>query len=239
MYGWRGKIGLLVPASNTTMEMDFYRMVPEGVSVHSARVSWSAPESSVESLKELTGNTIKAAIDAATARVDVIVWGCTAGSFSGGVSYDRDICDRITEATKIPAITTSTAAIQGLREMEVRKVSVATPYSEEVDERLKIFLRGNGFQVMKLESLHQRDIWEHARNSPSLLYQLGKKAFVPEAEGVFISCTQLRAIDIIEPLELDIGKPVVTANQASMWLALRTIGIKSPVNGFGKLMTRL
>ena len=92
---------------------------------------------------------------------------------------------------------------------------------------------------MKLESLHQSDVWEYAKIAPFALYALGKKAFAPEADGVFIPCTQLRAIEIAEQLERDIGKPVVTAIQASMWLALKMIGIKSPVNGYGTLLTRL
>ncbi len=238
MYGYRGKIGILVPNINTTMEMDFHRMAPEGVSVHTARISWEAPESSVEALREMTERAVKAATDVAAARVEVIVYGCTSGSFFKGITWDKELSEIIARETKVPAITTSTAMVEGLREMGIKKVSVATPYSEEVDKRLEAFLSGNGFKVMKLESLRQKDVWEHARNAPFLLYQLGKKAFVPEADGVFISCTQLRAVDIVEQLEKDIGKPVVTAVQASLWLALRTLGFKSPVNGYGTLLTR-
>jgi maleate isomerase len=238
MYGYRGKIGILVPNINTTMEMDFHRMAPEGVSVHTARISWEAPESSVEALREMTERAVKAATDVAAAHVDVIVYGCTSGSFFKGITWDKELSKIIARETKVPAITTSTAMVEGLREMGIKKVSVATPYSEEVDKRLEAFLSGNGFKVMRLESLRQKDVWEHARNAPFILYQLGKKTFVPEADGVFISCTQLRAVDIVEQLEKDIGKPVVTAVQASMWLALRTLGFKSPVNGYGTLLTR-
>lgn len=239
MYGYRGKIGILVPSINTTMEMDFHRMVPEGISVHTARISWEAPESSVDALQEMTDKAIEAAKDVAAAHVDVIVYGCTSGSFFKGITWDKELSKIIAREVKVPAITTSTAMVEGLREMGIKKVSVATPYSEEVDKRLIAFLEGNGFQVMRLESLRQKDVWEHARNAPFLLYQLGKKAFVPEADGVFISCTQLRAVDIVEQLEKDIGKPVVTAVQASLWLALKTLGFKSPANGYGMLLTRL
>jgi maleate isomerase len=239
MYGYRGKIGILVPSINTTMEMDFHKMAPEGISVHTARISWDAPESSVESLREMTDKAVKAAKDVAAAHVDVIVYGCTSGSFFKGISWDRELSELLTRETKIPTITTTTAGVEGLREMGIKKVSVGTPYSEEVDKRLEAFLQGNGFQVMKLESLRQRDVWEHARNAPYVLYELGKKAFVPGADGIFISCTQLRAVDIVEQLEKDVGRPVITAVQASMWLALKTLGFKSPVAGYGTLMTRL
>lgn len=238
MYGYRGKIGILVPSINTTMEMDFHRMAPEGISVHTARISWESPESSVGALQEMTDKAVRAATDVAAAQVDVIVYGCTSGSFFKGITWDKELSEIIARETKVPAITTSTAMVEGLREMGIKKVSVATPYSEEVDKRLEAFLQGNGFQVMKLESLRQKDVWEHARNAPFLLYQLGKRAFVHEADGVFISCTQLRAVDIVEQLENDIGKPVVTAVQASMWLALKRMGFKSPLSGYGMLLTR-
>ena len=239
MYGYRGKIGILVPNINTTMEMDFHRLAPEGVSVHTGRISWQRPENSVESLKELKLNTLTAAKDVAAGRVDLIVYGCTAGGVLEGPSGDRQIVEMITRETKVPTITITMAMVEGLREVGIKKVSIASPFSEGVDRKLVEFLEGNSFRVMKLESLHQSDVWEYAKIAPFALYALGKKAFAPEADGVFIPCTQLRAVEIVEQLERDIGKPVVTAIQASMWLALKMIGIKSPVNGYGTLLTRL
>ena len=156
MYGYRGKIGILVPSINTTMEMDFHKMAPEGISVHTARISWDAPESSVESLREMTDKAVKAAKDVAAAHVDVIVYGCTGGGILEGPSGDREIADMLTRETKIPTITTTMAMVEGLREVEIKKVSVASPFSEEVDERLKGFLEGNGFRVTKLESLRPK-----------------------------------------------------------------------------------
>ena len=239
MYGMRGKIGIIVPAINTTMEVDFHKLAPEGVSVHTARIGWDEPESSVESLEEMTNKAVKAAMDVALAHVDVIVYGCTSGSFYKGSDWDKQLCEILSKESGIPSITTSTAALEGMREMGIKKVSVATPYSEEVDKRLREFLKGNDFEVMNLESLRQPDVWEHARNAPFIMYELGKKAFVPGADGIFISCTQLRSIDIAEQLEQDVGKPVVTAVQASMWLALKTLGIKAPIDGYGELLRRL
>ena len=239
MYGYRGKIGILVPSVNTTMEMDFHRLAPEGVSVHTGRITWEKPENSVDSLRDMKRHTLVAAKDVASAHVDVIVYGCTGSGILEGSSGDREIADMLTRETKIPTITTTMAMVEGLREVEIKKVSVASPFSEAVDEKLKGFLEGNGFRVTKLESLHQSNVWDYAKIPPFLLYALGKKAFVSEADGVLIPCTQLRAIEIAEQLEKDIEKPVVTAIQASMWLALKTIGIKSPVNGYGVLLTRL
>ena len=121
MYGYRGKIGILVPSVNTTMEMDFHRLVPEGVSVHTSRISWEKPENSIESLKELKLNTLTAAKDVAAARVDLIVYGCTgSGHLGRNVRRQRDV-DMITRETKVPAITVTMAMVEGLREVGIKK----------------------------------------------------------------------------------------------------------------------
>jgi maleate cis-trans isomerase len=239
MYGYRGKIGILIPNMNTTMEMDFHRLIPAGVSVHTARISWTKPENSVDSLRELRENSLRAAVDVAAARVDVIVYGCTAGGVLEGPSGDREIAAMISRETNVPTITTTTAMVEGLRELGIRKVSVASPFSEEVDRKLEEFLKANGFEVLSLESLHQGNVWDYAKIPAFMIYALGKKAFVPEADGLFVPCTQLRALDTVDELEHDIGRPVVTAVQASLWFALKTLGLKTPIHGYGSLLTRL
>jgi maleate isomerase len=121
----------------------------------------------------------------------------------------------------------------------ISKVSVASPFSQEVDAKLREFLEENTIRVMKLERMNQRNVQEYENYAPSVLYTLGKKAFIPESDGVLIPCNQVRAIEIAEELEMDLGKPVVTSVQASLWLALKAIGVKAPVKGHGSLLTRL
>jgi maleate isomerase len=239
MYGNLGRIGLLVPNMNTIMEVDFHRLAPDGVSVHTSRISWKKPENSVSALTELRENSISAAKDVAAANVDVIVFGCTGGSVLGGASGEQAIVDRIFSETEIPTITTAMATLAGLREMGISRVSVASPFSSEMDEKLKQFLEENEIQVANVASFGQRDVSEYEKYAPSALLDLGRQAFVPEADGVFFSCNQIRAIEVVSDLEKELGKPVVTSVQASLWLALKTIGVRVPVNGFGKLLARV
>lgn len=239
MYGYRGRIGLLVPNMNTTMEMDFHRLAPEGVSVHTARISWKTPENSVRALTEVRTNSVRAAIDVAAANVDVIVYGCTGASVLGGAAGERDIVEMITAGTNIPTITTATAMLGGLRELGIGKVSLASPFSPEVDAKLAEFLEVNDIRVVKLESLNQRDVQKYEKYSHDDLCDLVKKAATPDSDGVFVPCNQLRAIELPNALETFLEKPVVTSVQASLWLALKTIGVKTSVEGYGSLLTRL
>lgn len=236
MYGWRGRIGLLVPSGNNTNEPDFFRMAPDGVAVHASRVYWGEKlEASVEALHEALRHLEAAVIPLAHARVGVMVYGCTSGSFIEGVGHDMEIIRRIEELGKVPALTTTTACLEAMQALRFRRMAVATPYPGVVNERLRSFFEGNGIEVVSLETFDQLSVWAHADNSPEAIYQLARKACTDKADGVFISCTQMRAIDVAEQLEKDLGVPVVTANQASFWAALRRLGLRDRVKGFGRL----
>lgn len=235
MYGSRARIGLLVPAINTTMEMDFHRFIPEGVSVHVARVISEGIEGTIDSLASMVKNVGEAVKEVAKARVDVICFGCTSASFFGGYKSDEELMRTMAEIGGIPAFTTSTAVLEALNALNIIRISVATPYTREINEKLRLFLTENGFQVTRIEGLLLKDVWEHACVSPDVIYGLAREVNVADAEGVFISCTQLQAVDIIEELERDIQKPVITAIQTSIWMALRKVAIFDSIPGLGKL----
>ena len=163
-----------------------------------------------------------------------VAYACTAASFIRGVGYDTEIIKRIEEASGDPATTTTTAAVAALRELGVRRLAVAAPYEDEVCERLQRFFEDSGFEVVSLMNLGLSGVDIGAVPSEQV-YALGKKAATPEAEGLFISCTGFRTIEILDPLEQYIGKPVVSANQATMWHALRIAGIHAQLDGLGSL----
>ncbi|MBI3126906.1 MAG: maleate cis-trans isomerase [Candidatus Tectomicrobia bacterium] len=236
MYGWRGRIGLLVPSGNNTNEPDFFRMAPSGVAVHASRVYWGEKlESSVEVLHEALKHLEAAVVPLAHARVGVMVYGCTSGSFVEGVGHDVEIIRRIEKLAGVPALTTTTACLEAMQVLGFERMAVATPYPDVVNERLRAFFEGNGIEVVSLETFDQPSVWAHADNSPESIYRLARKAYTGKANGLFISCTQMRAIDVAGQLERDLGVPVVTANQASFWAALRRIGLRDRVQGFGRL----
>jgi len=234
MYGWRGRIGLIVPSVNTVIEPEFYKMMPEGIGVYTSRVKNAKTTS--EDLIKMSGSVARAAEELSTANVDVIAYGCTTGSLVKGTQWEKDLCRRIEGLTDIPAITTSGAVIQALKAMGISRLAVVTPYPEELNILEKKFLEQNNIEVLNMKGLGIMEAVKIGEKSPGFVYRLAKNIFVPEAKGIFISCTNLRTVEIIEKLENDIGRPVITSNQATFWASLRNIGCKELVKGYGRLL---
>jgi len=234
MYGWRARIGLIVPSSNTTMEAEFWRMAPEGVSVHTARMNLT--DVTERALVEMESYARAAAARLADASVDILMYGCTSGSLVKGKGYDRRIAEELEEHSGIRAATTSTAVLEALEELGISRVVVATPYIEGVNERERRFLEENGFEVLRIEGLGLVKNTEIGRQGPQTAYNLARRVYVPGADGVFISCTNFRTIEVIDVLERDLGVPVITSNQASMWFVLRNLGIREEYEEYGTLM---
>lgn len=234
MYGWRAKVGLIIPSLNITMEPEFSWMAPDGVSFHATRVLLE--RGTPEQLEKMAGEAEGAARLLATAGVDLIVYGCTSGSLIKGLGWDRQIIQTIESATGIPAFTTSTAVIEAFQFMEVSRVSVGTPYIDEVNRIEREFFEGHGVKVVHIEGLGYTRGEELHAEPPETAYRLGKKVDRPEADCVFLSCTDFKTIEIIGTLERDLKKPVMSSNTVTMWAVLKRLGIRDEIGDYGKLL---
>jgi len=234
MYGWRGRIGLIIPSSNTTMEPELYRIAPPGVSIHISRIPLK--DVTRDSLLEMERHTLKAAMELSDANVDLVLYGCTSGSLIGGPGFDRMISSKISETIKRPAVTTATAVIEALETIGAKRIVVATPYIDEVNEEERRFLESHGIRVMRIMGLGIKNNLDIGRVTPEEVYRFARSLYSEGADALFISCTNLRTIEIIEPLERDLGIPVVTSNQASLWSALRRLGVRDRIHGYGRLL---
>lgn len=235
MRGWRAKLGLIIPSTNSTMEPDFNRLAPEGVTIHSARLK-TKREATFETLREMEKLVIPAALSLADCEADAICYGCTSGSFLEGPSFTKRIEQNIERETGIPATTTASAMVESIQELGLKRIAVVTPYVPKTNERLVKFLEHFDIKVVALKSFEMLDQFEHA-NVPSFdVYRLVKATDVPEADGIFISCTQLPAIDVADALEQDLAKPVIAATAASMWLTMKKAGVKVPIDGYGTIL---
>src|SRR3954452_12999856 len=115
MYGWRARIGLLVPSVNTTMEPEFWNLAPEGVSIHSARMDVGS-HGTPEALREMGEIAKRAATDVGMTQPDVVVYGCTSGSFFEGPAYNDKIIRELNAIVKVPVVTTAGAMAASLLE---------------------------------------------------------------------------------------------------------------------------
>lgn len=235
-YGWKGRIGLITPSTNTTLEPEFARMVPDGVSVHASRVYQAGPQEP-SSYRRMADEIESAARLLATAEVDVIAFGCTSCTYF--VSPD-EVRETMAREAGCPTVLTANAVVAALRELGVRRVSLLGPRIEFVTLREVEFLQSEGFEVVAHACLGLGENEEERRGigrvPPEAVYRLAHDADRPEAEALFVSCTQLPAVGLVGELEELFGKPVVTSNQATLWRCLRMMGVRDRRQGFGTLL---
>jgi maleate isomerase len=228
------RIGVLYPSSGLS-EGELQRMLPEGVSLHITRVPMDAP--TYEAELHMVDRIEEASRLLVDARADIIAFDCTVGSLIGGKGHDQVIINRIEEATGTIATTAATAVVAALRAIGIRRFTLLTPYAKVLHEKEKTFLDSEGFRVLKDRTLQLADCLEQYEMDPSHWCELVKGLDVRESEGCLISCGGIRVVTMIEQLEEDIGKPVLTTNQALIWQCLRKIGVEDSVRGYGRLLT--
>ena len=161
-----------------------------------------------------------------------VAYGCTSGSYVLGPDGDAAIAADMRSATGIPATTTSTAAVAALRELGVSRVAVLSPHIDALNQRLRAYLEASGFAVVNMVGLNRRGDIEAIEPDETREF-VTSHVDTPEAEAIFISCTGLRTAAIIEDLEAALAKPIVTANQATLWHAAQLAGapVARPARG--------
>jgi maleate cis-trans isomerase len=149
------------------------------------------------------------------------------------------ICEELTKITKAPTVTTAGAMAECLTRNRHTRVDVVTPYVDLTNERLKQFLHNFGIEVTSLATFDMLDMFDHAKIRPDEIYRRVKDTVTAESTAVFVACTQLRALEVVDLLERDLGKPVYSANQASAWLAYEALGIDPGISHCGSLLRSL
>ncbi len=230
----RAHIGVIALATDLTIEQDMARMCPEGVGVFTTRIETpqEITAANLSAMRSLLAGAARQLLPGD--RLDVVCFGCTSGSLV--IGEDRVMAELSRAAPRSQATTVATAVVAALRELEVGRLAVGTPYIDEVNRRQAQWLARHGFEVLCLEGLGlllDRDI---GRAKPEVIEQLGRSVDRPDAEAVFLSCTALRSLEVIEQLERALAKPVITSNQATMWHCLRLAGIDDRLTGLGRLL---
>lgn len=222
-YGWRAKLGVITPANGMSMEMEFHRYAPEGVAIMTQRVLFEKVDK--QGLSALADRSVEGAKILASAKPDLLLFGCTTGSLIHGLGYDRELIHRLEKTSGIPSITTSTALIEALRALNARRLAIVTPYSDSVNQAEKSFLEDSGFEVLSIQGLGYTDPNCMPRTTEVEMYRLLKESIAAEADTVFVSCTGINVMDGIQAMEQDFKRPVITSNQVSLWYALKKMGI--------------
>ncbi|MGH3088432.1 MAG: maleate cis-trans isomerase family protein [Rubrobacteraceae bacterium] len=217
-------IGIITPF-DLVLDREYWRWLPENASLHITRTPTVELPVGIEfvSLISQAAVIMRAVRDLAIASPEVIAYACASGSFVEGLAGEARLRAAMEEAGAKRAVTTSGALLEALQALDAKRVAVGTPYDGEVTERLSRFLAEAGRDTVSNAFLGLTgDIF---RVSADSVRALAIAVDRPEADAVFLSCTNLRTFRVLPELEKELGKPVLSANQVTMWAALRAAGL--------------
>ena len=238
MLSWRARIGYICPSVFEMIAYDFYRIVPPGVvlvGVTCMIEGWrgDAYQKGLEALEECTR-------ELARRKCDYIIHAGVPLVVSQGIGFEREVITQIESVTGVPATTSIVAAMEALRALSVERVGLVNPYPADLNDAVLTFLNRNGFSVRSVVSLGA-DFTRIGDVSEADVYAAVKKALkeAPDIEGLYLPCPQFPAVDVIDAIEADFGLPVVGHLPSEIWAALKTLDIRGPVTGFGRLLSSL
>ena len=239
MYGWRARIGHVAPSRGDVLVYEFYRMLPAGFML--LNTTGTIRQLVDTDFDKQLQRIEEATIDLAENNCDAIVIGGSPLFTKLGYGSDIEIGSRLSAKTGIPVAAGITGEVEALRTLGIKKLVVATPHEDELNQRMKKFLEQSGFTVLKIEGYGIRknsqiaDLPEHAS------YKIARRLYeqAPEADGVFVPCPRWPTIGDVALLESEIGKPVVTSSQSYIWHALKMAHVKESIDGYGRLMATL
>ena len=230
----RTRLGVIVPSGNTLLEPELTGLGLDGVSFHFSRIC--NYQDTEEELAAMQDEAPYAAELLSHAGVSAVAFGCTGGSFLKGYGYDEQVKARIEERASVPATTTSSAVVAALSALGARKVTLFTPYQEWLTERGERFLQGRGFEVLSRSFLSITDPLAMVEMPGEEIANWAAPQVAKGSDAVFISCTCFRGMEAIAQLEDELGIPVVTSNQATVWQLLDMVGRPTALPGFGRLL---
>ncbi|BCV21318.1 maleate cis-trans isomerase family protein [Moorella sp. Hama-1] len=217
------RLGLIVPSSNSVMEVDFYRHLPNSITLHVARMYLR--DTTVAGEEEMLDSHFPIALrDLATVEPQAIVFGCTSAGALRGNAYDSELCRRISDTARCPAISTVASVRESLKKRGMHRVAVITPYIESLNERIQASLEADGLEVALIAGLGIDYNFAIAGVTPEEILSFTLKTIEGQKiDGIFLSCTNFHALDVRDRLEYLTGLPVVTSNQAALEQALSVL----------------
>ena len=218
---WR--VGLLIPSSNSVMEVDFYRRLPHDATLHTGRMF--APDSTVAGEERMLDQyTMPAAEALRTAVPHVVVLGTMSSGVLRGKDYDRELCERIARTTCAVPVSAVAAVNQALRETRASRIAVVTPHTDTVNQRIKASIEAEGIEV---SAIHGMGIstFDTASITPEGIYAFVQSKIGPRVAGdaLYLACTNYHAMGAVSLLKVTYEVPIVTTNLAALQAVKRTL----------------
>jgi len=230
------RIGLIALASDFTIEKDFINVIKDkDIDFFVNRIECYNPltsENLIKMSKKVTEVTKDILPDQ---KIDCVVYGCTSGTIAAGYS---SIEKKIKLAKPEAKVTTpSTAAVKALNKLKIKKIAVFTPYIKDLNNEVVEFFKKENFTITSNSFFDIKNDLDIGKVDPEYLFEILSQMDLKEADALFISCTALPAMSIIDKLEKKLSKFVLSSNQALIWDTLESIGKNNSIKGFGKLFS--
>ena len=228
------KIGLITLATDFMIEKDFISIIKKmNVDLFVNRIHCYFPLTTENLIK--MSNTVTEVTDDILPgeKLDCIVYGCTSGTIAAGYNEIKKKINLVKPKTKVT--TPSTAAINALKKLNIKKISIFTPYSKALNNKVVDYFKEENFKVTSnsyFDILNDSDI---AKIDENYLYETLSKMNLNDAEALFVSCTNLPTLSIIDKLEKKLNKIILSSNQVLIWDTLQSIGKTNLIEGYGKL----
>lgn len=230
------RIGLIVLSTDLSTESDFRRALEcHPVAFHTTRIRNINPVTpeNLRTMGPLLGDSAAHILPGMP--LNAIAYSCTSGTAVLGLNTVRE--QLAMGRPDVPVATPASGAASALRRLGACRIALLTPYTAEVGEEMTKFFDGEGFEVVRRTHLGIESDVDMAYLAPSAIRQAARRADHPDADALFISCTAIRAMEVLDELEGDLGKPCLSAIQCLLWDALRLAGYAIPLHGEGTLLT--
>ena len=242
VVGYRAKIGVIVPSTNTVVEHDFTRVRPPGVTFHSSRFLVEAPDLSSDEaflyFLDLIRDTIPTAVhDIMTCKPDHILMGMSAETFWGGKEGNAAFSERVKAIAGDIGVTSGAAACNAALELlDVSRIACLTPYQPAADEQVYGFFTECGYDVKRVRGLRCASATSIADVTPETLVEVLKEIDGDDIDAIVQCGTNLSMVEVADQAERWLGKPVLAINAICLWHALRTLGIDDQFVGHGMML---
>ncbi len=230
------RVGLIIPSSNTTMEREFCTALQGIATVHSGRIRLvNAEQGELISLEE---GVYEEAEKLSTAEVDVIVYGCTSGSFIRGHQQYAAIEEEVEKSFGIPCVATAGAVVRALNHLKSKKIALITPYTHDITEIERKYLSAHGFEPVTTYYASIKQNTTIGKIKDDEVFDWAVKHSGENAEAVFISCTNLSTFKVLGKIEQTLNIPTISSNSATLWNVLQRLGLTLQNKSLGRLFAK-
>jgi maleate cis-trans isomerase len=217
------KIGLMVPANNTTMEDELLKWLPAGSTCRTLKIPRGTGMLTKETVPAYKAAALELAQKFSQDKLDLVVYGCTAAGFIYGPEGDAQLAAQLAASTGKPVVTTASAMVRALEESGAKQVAIVTPYQDHVNEQLTRFLEAAEIRVKRLSSFKAASTEELGRITAAQVAQRARETMGEDCDAMFIACSQLPTHAILDGLRRELGRPVWSSIQASAWMTQKAM----------------